>query len=437
MPEPVVSSPTLPAPVKPAKPIDKTKPVTTAPAVPPRPVEKLHKELIPKNIEIIRCSYAGQDIAPVPATLGFDLNGTGFTSEFEKMIKIEAVPGQIAVKNLKLITANQIHGEMEISPDAKTQFVYPKVLIKNLPVFSAPEPFAVVRKGEVLTILFIRMEENGRGGRFRIITNLDETLARQFEVLPSTPGIEVGNLETHLPFAVDGDLRIRPGVPPGDYGLIVKIGGKEVFRRDTLIHIVRPNIGQSGFIQGVIAQDAHHRPGDKVQLYVQGTGLSPDDLNVLTAKVNEFEVGPGSFTYLSPIQLRLAFNTPATMPLGPYSVTISGAGQQKLFEKPKAFQMISANWVKGVQISPPIHPGQTGVLKIHGRDFSSDFVSGMKIDTDEPGITVQNIKQADSSILTADIAVSSSVAPGDYLMHLTNKGKKIDPPFGSLIKVEP
>ena len=145
------------------------------------PKLELHKELIPKNIEIIRCYYS-QEVTPPGKTFGFDIDGSGFTSEFEKMIKVESGHEHVIVKNLHLVTANQIHGDMEIEPDAKTAFVYPRVLIQGLPVFSAPDPFAVVRKGEVLTVFFISMEENGRGGRFRVITNLDEELVKTFQI---------------------------------------------------------------------------------------------------------------------------------------------------------------------------------------------------------------------------------------------------------------
>ena len=156
---------------------------------------ELHKELIPKNIEIIRCYYS-QDVVPPGTTFGFDINGSGFTSEFEKMIKVESGQENVRIKNFHLITANQIHGDMEVGQEAKTGFVFPRVLIHGLPVFSAPEPFAVVRRGEVLTVFFTSMEENGRGGRFRVITNLDEALEKTFHIDASTPGIQVSELDS-------------------------------------------------------------------------------------------------------------------------------------------------------------------------------------------------------------------------------------------------
>jgi hypothetical protein len=294
----------------------------------------------------------------------------------------------------------------------------------------------VVRKGEVLTVFFVSMEENGRGGHFRVLTNLDDALAKTFRIDPSTPGIEISELQPRLPFVMEGRLQIGTGVPPGDHGLAISINGKEVFRRMGMIRIVRPNIGQTGFIQGLTAEDKFHRPGDILEIYVEGTGLSAKDTTTLDAKVEEFDVGKASFTYLSPLQLRLSFNSPTNMPPGSYGVRVlSGAGQV-LYEKKDLFKIVPANWVAAVQITPPVQAGGTSLLKVLGRDFSADFAASFQIGVDEPRIAITNVKRADNSTLTADITVSSDVAPGDYWLHLTSQGQKIIPPFGSIIRVE-
>lgn len=436
---PVISS-TTPAALKtfvtPPKPKSPhTLPVTGPPGAPGPPTLQLHKELIPKNIEIVRCYYT-QEIAPPGVTFGFDLNGSGFTNEFEKMIKVESGVDHIRVKNLHLITANQIHGEMEVGAQAKTTFVYPRVLIKGLPVFSAPEPFAIVRKGGVLTVFFISMEETGRAGRFRVITNLDEDLAKQFQILPSTPGIEISDLQAHLPYAMEGRLQISPGVPTGDYGLAISIAGKEAFRRGRMIRIVRPNVGQSGFVQGVVAAEKFHRPGDPIQLYLQGTGLTPPDIQTLQAKVDEFDIGQASFTHISGAQMRFTFDSPPEIPPGSYGVTVLGAGGKTLFQKKDVFKIVSPNWVAGVQVTPPVKAGGKSALKVIGRDFSEEFAQGFRIEVDEPGITITDLRKADASTLLAEISVSSGVAPGDYWLHLSAPDQKIEPPYGSIIKVE-
>lgn len=403
--------------------------------VPAPPKLELHKELIPKDITIVRCYY-DQDIVPPGTTIGFDINGSGFTSEFQKMIKVESgVPG-VTVHNLVLKTANQIHGELRAAPDAKTGFVYPRVLIKNLPVFSAPDPFAVVRKGEVLTILFISMEDNGRAGRFRVITHLDEQLAQTFRVDPSTPQLEISDIQARLPYAMEGTLRIGQRMPPGDYGLIISIDNKQVFRRDGMIKIVRPNVGMTGFVQNVMASEPYHRPGEALQLYVQGTGMSADDLSVLEAKVDGFDMGVGSFTYISGVQMRLTFTIPANAPIGTYGVTIAGADKQALVSKKDVFKIVAPNWIGGVRLDPVVGPGGKTTLRIIGKELTADYIQDLKIETDEPGITIETPVLVNATQATAVISFASTIAPGDYWLHLSARGQKIAPPFGSIVKVQ-
>lgn len=351
------------------------------------------------------------------------------------MITVESGQASIQIRNLTLVTANQIHGEMVVGADAPTSFVYPRVLIKGLPVFSAPDPFAAVRKGEVLTIVFISMDDSGRSGRFRVITNLDADLAKQFRIDPSTAGLEVSDLEPHLPYVIEGTLRIGQRVPPGGYGLAVFIGNKPVYHRDGMIRVVRPTLGQSGFVQGLTAAERYHRPGDEIQLYLHGSGLTLQDAGKLSAHVDEYDMGAASCTYISGSQVRLTFRSPAKAPPGSYGVSVLGPDGQKLYAKSGLFDLVNANWVAGVQLAPAVQPGQKGTLKIIGRDFSTDFPGGLQIDVDEPGLAISGLHVLDASTLAADIVVSSTVAPGDYWIHLSSHGKKIDPPYGSIIKV--
>ncbi len=435
MPSSVTTVTPLPEPPKPTPAVRPKPAPTTSTGAPVAPKVKLHKELIPKNIEIVRCYYAAEVIPP-GATLGFDINGSGFTSEFEKMIRVDAGHEHVSVKNLLLVTANQIHGEIVAGERAKTGFVFPRVLIKGLPVFSAPEPFAIVRKGEVLTVFFTSMQENGRGGKFRVITHLDEKMAKTFRIEPSTPGIVVSEIEPELPYLVHGSMQITPGVPPGDHGLTMSIHGKEVFKRMGMIRIVRPNVGQLGFIQNLSAEERYHRPGDMIQIYVQGTGLSAEDAPKLRAKVEEFNLGQGSFTYLSPFQIRLALQSLTTMPLKSYSVKIQNESGTELFEKKNLFELVPPNWVKGVQVSPPLKAGGKSLLRVIGRDLTEDFATAFRIEVDESGITLGPIQRESATTLSADIMASDGVAPGDYWLHLSAHHAKISPPFGSIIKVE-
>ena len=427
---PVINSPSTLIKPKPVKPVKQT----TAP--PKAPDVKLHTELIPKNIEIVRCYYS-QEIAPPGTSFGFDINGSGFTSEFQKMIKVDPSHPGVTVKNLKLVTANQIHGEMVVGTPAKTSFVYPRVLIKSLPVFQAPEPFAVIRKGEVLNVVFTRMEDNGRAGIFRVFTHLDDALANTFRVEPSTPGITISDIRLQLPYIVEGLMGIGPRVPTGDYGLKIFLGEKKIFERTGMIRIVRPNVGQNGFVQGLSVTELYRRPGDAVDFYVIGTGIQPADVSELSVRVSGFDVGKGSFTYINPTQIRLSVQVPPQAPLGSYAVTILGREATLLFERKDALKLIPANWIAGVQLTPPIHPGETGVLRILGRDFSQDFAGALSIGLDEPGITLSGLRLQDAGTLSADIAIKGDVRPGDYWLQLKIQGKKIDPPYGSIIKIQP
>ncbi len=425
LPPPEVKPPTSPPPSGPV----------TAPAGPTPPKIVLHPELIPKNIEIVRCYYDREIVGP-DTTFGFDINGSGFTSEFQNMIQVDPGGLDIQVKNLRLVTANQIHGEIVVGSAQTTDFIYPRILIHNTPVFRAPDPFAVVRPAEVLIIVFISLAEDGRSGRFRVVTNLDETMAKQFHLVPSNPGLELSPLEFHLPFAVEGIMQIGTGVPQGEYGLTAFIGQRQVWKRNGMIRIVRPNVGLTGFVQGISAVDKYHRPGDTAQFYLHGSGLSPAYTTALNAKVNEFDMGPGTFQFVSAAQMRFSFQVPQNAPLRSYGITISDSKNNELFKKDDVFTLIAPNWVGGVQIAPPIRPGQQGLLRVLGRDLSPDFAQNLQLAVDEPGIELKNLRPLDASTLGADIYVSTGVAPGDYWIHLTYQGKPIQPPYGSLIKVE-
>ena len=128
--------------------------------------EGMHRELIPKTVNIVRCYY-DLDVVGPGTTFGFDINGSGFDESFYKTITIDADALDITVKNLRLITANQIHGQLEVGSEATTQYVHPLVLIHGVPVFRAPDPFGMVRPGEVLAIELTSIDETGQYGHFQ------------------------------------------------------------------------------------------------------------------------------------------------------------------------------------------------------------------------------------------------------------------------------
>ena len=143
--------------------------------------EGMHRELIPKNIQIEKCYYDLDVVAP-GTTFGFDVVGSGFDEAFYKIISIDPDALDVTAINLRLVTTNQIHGQIAVGSEATTQYIRPKVVIRALPVFRAPEPFGVVRRGEVLDITLTSIDEGGQWGRFRVITNLDDALYPKFRI---------------------------------------------------------------------------------------------------------------------------------------------------------------------------------------------------------------------------------------------------------------
>jgi hypothetical protein len=269
-----------------------------------------------------------------------------------------------------------------------------------------------------------------------VITNLTDEMAKQFKLVPSNPGIQISPLEFHLPFAVEGVMQIGPGVSQGTYGMSAMIGNRVVWKRDEMIRIVKPNVGLTGFVQGISSVDRFHRPGDTAQFYLHGSGLTPAYVSSIAAKVNEFDMGAAAFQFVSAAQMRFTFKIPAKAPLQPYGITILDSKGNELFKKDSVFFVVPPNWISGVQIAPPIKPGQKGLLRIIGRDLSSDYINQLNVSTDEPGIMLSHVRSLDASTAGVDIAISSGVAPGDYWIHLSYQGKPVQPPYGSIIKVE-
>ena len=169
---------------------------------------------------------------------------------------------------------------------------------------------------------------------------------------------------------------------------------------------------------------------------MNGSGLTAAYTSSLQAKANEFDMGPATFEFVSAAQMRFTFHIPPNAPLRSYGMTISDQKNNELFKKDDVFTLVPPNWIGAVQVAPPPKPGQRGLLRIIGRDLSPEFASELRLDVDEPGIELKNLRRLDASTLGADIAVSTAVAPGDYWIHLISNGKEIQPPYGSLIKVE-
>lgn len=392
---------------------------------------ELHKDLIPKDVNIVRIYYS-QEITGPATSFGLDINGSGFTSEFEKMITLDPGAKGLTVKNLRLVTANQIHGDIEVGPEAVTSYVYPIVMIKDLPVFIASKPFAVVRRGEVLSVKLTEMAEDGRSSGLRVMTNLDEKMFRQFWVESTMPGLKVSSLKPSLPYIVDGIVSITDA-SSGEYSLAVSIFSQEVYRES--VDVLMPNLGKTGLLSDINAKDRFRRPGDRLELQIEGTGFVLEDISLLSGSVPEHDMGSLNFSYVLPKLIQAFLIIPTSAPEGVYGIKIKGARGKTLLEDQNIFTIVPALWLRGVSLEPPAAAGSRSVLKIIGRDFSAEFAASLKIEMDEPGIEVSNLRLVDESTLAADIAVGAAVAPGDYLLHLSANGKALKAHGGSIIKV--
>lgn len=428
--EPVPELSPSPSPKPIPKSVKAASPSVPVPMSPPR--VKLHKELIPKDIEIVRVYYAAMITGP-GSSIEFDINGSGFTQEFQKMITVESGQPDAQVKNLTLVTPNQIHGTLEISPKSVTRVAFPNVLIADKVVFQAPEPFAVIRPGEVLNLIFTEMGESGRSGRFRVFTNLTQEMFSRFAVTVSTPTIQISDLAPFLPFIVDGTITIGPAVG-GDYDISVLLGDKTTWSKKGIVRVVRPNVGQSGLIQKVITQDGYHRPGDTARFSLQGSGFQPGDVNLLKATVQDLTDASAVFSFGSPGRLELALTIPPAAPVKMYELKVT-AGEETLQTVPEAFRVVDKNWTRLVKVEPVLLPGGVSTLMIVGRDLTDDFISGIKVETDEPELKLGAFFRVGVNEVSAPISAGASVKPGDYLLKITSNGKPVSPEFGSIIRV--
>ena len=405
------------------------------PSVVPPGQEGMHRELIPKNITIVRC-YSDEDVVNPGTTFAFSINGSGFDEDFNRMIKMDMDALDVDVKNMQLVTANQIQGMIVVGPEATTEYVFPKVLIHGLPVFRAPDPFGVVRHGEVLDILLTGIDETGQSGHFQVITNLDDPLMKLFHLEPTTPKLEISRTTTELPFYIRGDITIAPGLRSGSYGLTARIGAHELFRKDPLVDVVKPDVGRTGSVSRFKAATLAHRPGDQLILSLEGSGFVPSDANFLTATIDKYDMGQGSITYVSAGKLQVAFTIPYNVPVGAYGVILRHKANV-IHQQNNVFGIVPPNWLSGVKLPQPLARGHQGIVQILGRDISPAFAQSLHIETDDPGLQVSGVRIQYSNTVVADVRVSTSVAPGDYLLHVSSSDRNLRLPTGNIIKINP
>jgi hypothetical protein len=423
-----------PAPVKaPVK-----KPASVAPVAPvaaPAPTVQIHAELIPKDIEIVRVYYANQITGP-GTEIEFDINGSGFNAEFQKMITVESGSAGVAVKNLQLITLNQIHGTLVVSPKTATSVAFPQILIQNKVVFRAPEPFAVIRPGEVLNVILTEMGETGRTGRIRVFTNLTPEMFPLLQIVSSTTSIKIIDVVPTLPYIVDATIDTGWHAGGGDYDLIVKLGAVTVFERKGFVRIVRPNVGQTGLAQQVRALDGYHRPGDNARFVVMGSGFLPEDAARISARVAGFSSVASSFTFVGPGKMELQLRIPADAKAGVYSLDLF-SGDTLLLNVPNLFSVVDGNWSRALEVSPPLVPGGQSTLALIGRSLDKNFAEQIKVEVDEPNLKISAFHWIGPERAEAQIDAGADIAPGDYLLKLSQAGKPVVPAMGSILRVAP
>ena len=422
----------MPSPSPSATPTPRPAPSPSPIPAPTKPRVEIHPELIPKDIKIVRVYYANMIAAPGD-TIEFDINGSGFTREFERMITVQSGRPDAEVRDLSLATPNQIHGRIVTRPDARTDFSFPTVSIRKKVVFQAPEPFAVIRPGEVLNLVFTEMGESGRTGRFRVFTNLTQEQFSRFSVVPSTTSIEIDNLSPSLPFIVDGTVRVGPAVT-GDYGVSIFLGEKLLWARDGVIRIVRPNLGATGLVQRLQGEDIFYRPGDLARFLVQGSGFQFQDTSSLTADVAGMEGESATFLYLAPGRLGLDLRLPVDAPEGPYGVIVRN-GETTLLDVPSAFSIVPKNWTRNLRAEPALRPGTAAQLVLTGRALEKGFVERISTEVDEEGLRVGEFVWVDDRRAVADIEARPEVKPGDYQIRMRSGGKPVVPAAGDIIAV--
>jgi len=398
------------------------------------PKIEIHEELIPKEIKIVRVYYANSLTEP-ESVVQFDINGSGFTKEFEKMITVELESPHVTVKDLRLVTPNQIHGYMWVDQNAPTAVVFPRVLIQGKVVFLAQDPIGVIRPGEVLNLIFLSMGETGRSGHFRVFTNLTDEMYSNFYVVPSTPSITVTDLRPTLPFIVDATVTIGPLAHGGNYGLKVQLKDKTIWERDGIIRIVKPNLGETGLVQRIHAEDGYHRPGDEAKFVVAGSGFQPSDINLLRAEVEGFDKTIGTFTYVAPGLLGYLLKIPKKSSATYYTLSIYSPAEE-LLKVPGAFQVVGKNWTRSVFLEPDLFPGGKSSVILAGRGLEKKFVRQLEVEWDEPGLKIGKFKFISPKKASVKISAGPNVSPGDYWLRITSDGKKVEPAFGSIIRIK-
>jgi hypothetical protein len=249
-----------------------------------------------------------------------------------------------------------------------------------------------------------------------------------------TDAVTISNLVPQLPFIVDGTITIG-GAREGSFGVKILLGEKLIWDKPGMIRVVRPNLGQAGLAQQIRAVDGFHRPGDEAHFVLQGSGFQPQDADVLEAVVDGLSVGESSFTFKSPGRMELALSIPANAQQGTYTLHVRQK-KEELVAAEKAFMVVGANWMRRYVLDPALKAGGKGTLRLEGRDMDKAFISSLQTSVDTEGLVVSAFTWVSPELATASISASEKLAPGDYLIHLTQNGSEVAPHFGNIIRLQ-
>lgn len=395
--------------------------------------EGMRPEMIPRSIMIERCYYTEEVVNP-GTQFYFSINGTGFTADFYRSISVDADALDVEVKNLQLMTANQIRGLIVVGDAATTQYIRPIVNVRGVPAYRSVESFGVVRRGEVLDILLTSIDESGQWGKFKVITNLDSAAYSRIKIEPTSDKLDVSNLKPQLPFYIEGAIEIAPGASSGSYGMRVLAGGRPIFRKQPLVEVVKPDVGKTGSVEGVEAVEPARRPGDVVEFTVKGSGFTTAQKSHLTAEVPGVPTSPAEFTYVSAGKYTFRLTLPPALATGPYGIVVKHK-DRVVFERKAAFAVVPPNWIGAVRLVSPVSPGGSGQIQLQGRDLAPDFVRQLRLDVDEKKLTLGPLRQTDDRTLVADLQADAGIAPGDYIIHVYAGDKLLKIPRGNIIEI--
>ena len=95
------------------------------------------------------------------------------------------------------------------------------------------------------------------------------------------------------------------------------------------------------------------------------------------------------------------------------------------------------NWLRSLSTTPPLRPGGSGQLVIQGRSLQKNFVEGLTVSVDEPGLKIGKFQRVSAIQASADISADRNVRPGDYQVRIRSLRQSVVPETGDIIRIVP